>query len=124
MNHLQKQAAKLAESDEARRIFAAEFGDKLPEGLASFATITDVAMCFIHTGHSPDDRQRALALIGDVFGRTGWTQELNYDRKTYNWKRVISGVLVQITNAESAPVETTKEVPPNKFPLQLVEATA
>lgn len=122
MNHLQTQAVKIAASNALLAAFADKFGDKLPEGLAGFSKVSDEPRLFISTGWNDADRQRSLALVGEVFGREGWTQELSYDRKTYNWKREVDGVQVHINSAEIVPVEKNDQpVHPAKFPLQLTD---
>lgn len=120
MNHLKSELGKLQSFFDIANAFADKYGDKLPEGLASISVFSTGATCSILTGWSEENRIKALALVGDVLGRTGWTQTLGYDRTHYNWDIVIDGIKVHIDRAEQVPAEREAQpVPPTKFPLQL-----
>lgn len=105
--------------------FAEKFGPLIPNGVASISLdyFTGTApMCSISTGFSADDRVKALALAGEVFGPQGWTKALNQDRTHYHWNRTINGVAVTIYQAEVIPSESENQpVPPSAFPLLLKE---
>ncbi len=123
MNYLQKQfSAQTAHLDTAKA-FVDKFGDKLPEGTASLNCVPisgSPPSCYLSVGYSEGDRQKALALFGDVFGRTGWVQKLSFDKASYDWEMVVDGVLLHISRAEKVPTERENiPVPPTKFPLQL-----
>lgn len=123
MNPLQTGIEKQKSCIATAEAFAAKFGDKLPEGVAHIDFVMmGSATCYLRVGYTESDRQRALALFGDVFGREGWTQALNYDRQSYDWSREIDGVKLFISKAETIPAEPSREVPPTKFPLQLKDA--
>jgi hypothetical protein len=106
--------------------FSDQFAEKLPAGVAGIM-IGDSGkpLCCISTGYSPEDRTRALALAGDVFGTNGWTKTASYDKEFYHWKREIDGVEVTIYHAEPIPMESDKQpVPPAAFPIMLKEVAA
>jgi hypothetical protein len=123
MTYLQTQAAKLVKSSEIATKFADKYGDRLPEGLADLGVGSMYPTLYISTGYSEQNRIKALTLIGEVFGRDGWTQHLNFDRTSYNWKRTLDGVFITIGPAEKIPTEIdARPVPPSKFPIQLTDA--
>lgn len=123
MNYLKSEIETLQSFFDTALAFADKYGDKLPQGLASISVFSTGAMVTISTGWSEENRVKALALVGDVLGRTGWTQTLGYDRAHYNWDITIDGVKVHIERAEQVPTEReARLVPPTKFPLQLEDS--
>lgn len=122
--YMAEKAAKFTAAAATLAAFLERYGDQLPDGIG-YVSISHEAIpeCNLGTGNTPDDRNRSLALVGDVFGRDGWEGEMRYNRDGYNWTRTILGVLVTIQNAEMMPPPVPKmPVPPHKFPLQLADA--
>lgn len=66
--------------------------------------------------------QQHLALVGEVFGREGWTRKVSYFGKNYHWTRTIDEVHIRIDDAEEIPVANDSPVPAKAFPLQITEA--
>lgn len=107
-------------------IFVLKYGDKLPDGLGgfwtgSFGTSFDIAL----RSRSDDDRQKALTLLGEVFGRAGWLATMNqsgYGFHGFDWSKTVDGVKVKIEGAQRFDQPESFPVDPRSFPLQLEDA--
>jgi hypothetical protein len=64
---------------------------------------------------------RDAALFGETFGRSGWTRELGYSGRDFNWNKEVDGVRVAIYNAEKCDLNNTP-VPEKAFPVLIKDA--
>lgn len=126
MNTLQKYVADSAANLTLAQAFADKFGDKLPKEVAAIHGVNcfGAPECSISTGYYPDDRLRALSLVGDVFGRDGWKRLKDYGNETFSWSKTVDGVRVLVPRVENIEIPLNDSpVPVNAFPLQLAETT-
>ncbi len=66
------------------------------------------------------ERDAALAKIGEMLGRSGWTKKANGFDASFRYKREIDGVKVLIEGAEMLSVlEGEIPVPQSAFPIML-----
>lgn len=98
---------------------------KLPNGLGSlyigcFGAHYDVNLCH----RNDDDRNKALAHMGEVFGRSGWEAKLNvsYNFHGFAWTKTVDGVRVKIEGAQKIDQPQSFPVDPKQFPLQIEDA--
>lgn len=109
-----KEATKVAE------LFAIKYSAKLPDGLGNFATGSYGTTFNIYLkGRDEEDRQRALLILGDVFGRAGWIATPAYSNDGFHWGQKIDNVQVDITYAQEVNTPKTFPVAPNQFPIQI-----
>lgn len=110
---------------EIAEVFVLKYDAKLPEGLGSLMISNEGVQYFIHlTGKTDDDRQRALSVLGDVFGRSDWSATATYNRRGYDWGKRLDGVRLHIFEAQKTDEPDSFPVDPKQFPLQLEDATA
>jgi hypothetical protein len=104
-------------------LFRIKYDAKLPLGLGTFSIYSN--SCNFHIGLTyvnPDDRQRALAVTGDVFGRGDWVARACYNNDGFDWTKTLDGVTITITKAQVLDSPRTFPVDPLAFPLQLEES--
>lgn len=118
---------KLAQSIERCRtqlavaeLFALKYDSKLPDGLGSlwtgsFGTRFDISL----RGRSQSDRDKALSLLGEVFGRGGWEAKISFNHDYFDWSQRIDGVEIKIEGAQPTGQPKSFPVDPKQFPLQL-----
>lgn len=127
---MKNQLAKLTTNLAMLTAFVDAYADKLPEHFGHIDindTVTGTASFRLHLGSSAgcdaQERDRALSLIGDTFGRNGWTKGLNCRCDAFDWSQDFNGVLVTIFSAEPIPQALGKmPVPASAFPIQLEDA--
>ena len=121
-NHLKTQTEKWTSMLHIAESFAEKFGEQLPEGLASITVFGATPELYVSSGYSTDDRNRVLLLIGDLFGRSGWSRSVDYGRESFSWKKIVDGVSIVLSRVESVEIPADKSpVPPAAFPLQLAD---
>jgi hypothetical protein len=124
-NALAQHALKYSIGAASLTEFAAKFGEQLPAvACGCMVSYDGIPSVTLYTGNTSDDKDKALSLYGDVFGRDGWmAEESQTYRGTFNWSKTIDGVPVTILHAEQLPPKPTAiPVPPSKFPIQLADA--
>lgn len=123
---IHEQLSKLKQSVGVLDAFISEYGDQLPDGLGTIDLgfgVDPVPRYGIYlTSKVERDRLRALQVLGDVFGRNDWTSKPSYDSRSFDWKKVLSGVEISIAGAETLPPLQSMPVPASKFPIQLEDA--
>lgn len=133
MNPIQDSIAKLSIALDTARAFAAEYDPKIPEGFPGIIgySIGGKIRFYCAAPYSYGDkeeearnRETLLAGAGELFGKTGWTRELNCDNTKYHWQREILGVLVHLEDAEVIPPPPAGKVPASAFPVLLKDASA
>jgi len=102
--------------------FLTRHSSKFPEELSMYFQV-DGCSVSIHM-HSEAERAAALAIVGEVFGRSDWQAELDYRGKFYDWDKEIDGVRVRIVSAQGTGVKEKFPVNPKLFPLQLSEVAS
>lgn len=71
------------------------------------------------------ERIKALVLLGEVFGRDGWTIEEDRSAEADDWTRTIDEVIVTIYGAEQWPAKPKDRlVPITKWPIALMETNS
>lgn len=68
------------------------------------------------------NREKALTLLGDVFGRNGWEAKLDYNGRYFDWRKDVDGVSICICSAKRAVKADTFPVPPSEFPILLQDS--
>lgn len=123
MKEIALEITKATKAVQTAEVFAAKYSAKLPDGLGAFACGNFGADFTIYLrGRSPSDRDKALILVGDVFGRGGWVAESAYGHDGFHWKQVVDGVAITIQYAQEIDSPKTFPVNPNQFPVQLENA--
>lgn len=108
----------------AAQAFADAFGSKLPDNFPGHLGM-EYGLIFgtsVPEHSERADAERLLALVGEVFGREGWTRKLSYDKTHFDWTRAIGGVAVCIGNVER--IDDPRDgspVLPGAFPILLAE---
>ncbi len=106
------------------RKFADKFGAQIPEevqgsfGFSEEPTYTYYLSSTLLNGEYVD-KDKVLALYGDVFGRNGWTAKPDNGCRNYDWYKVIEGVRVTLYAAKDMPSAVEYKVPPKDFPIML-----
>lgn len=108
--------------------FADKYGPKIPEGFpgdlsfwnCTFGGNPSYSMRIPKHFENGANRETLLATAGEIFGKDGWTRELNDDREAFDWKKTLDGIDLKISRAEliDDPRDKTP-VRPNEFPLLL-----
>lgn len=102
----------------------------LPENLPAYCVIVcaDAIPCItfsINSAPNSAGREQLLALAGQLFGTDGWTKELGYGNKFFNWRKEWKGIHLQLSDAERVPLPQDKvPVRPTEFPILLTNAEA
>ena len=78
-------------------MFVLKYDAKLPDGLgdlyvSGYGVHYDVTL----TSRNEENRNRALAHMGDVFGRGGWEAEIDHCGRHFNWSKQVDGVTLKI----------------------------
>jgi len=88
---------------ECGELFFLKYHAKLPQDLGclyvgGFGAHYDVSL----KHRSRDDRNKALAHLGEVFGRSGWEAKMStgYQFHGFDWKKEVDGVWVKIEGAQ------------------------
>lgn len=125
MTTLQTQLAAYERGLATMRQFVAEYDSKIPDGLGfSYVDKDDAAFMVNLAYRSETDRQRALQVMGDLFGRDGWTAKPDHNNKAFDWNKTLdTGMRLAIYGAEKLPELVPMLVPPSKFPIQLEDET-
>lgn len=126
MTNHQQAIAECRAALEAAEIFLLKYESKLPEGLGSlyvggFGAHFDVGL--MH--RNDEERNKALAYMGDTFGRSGWEAKLvtGYSQfDGFNWTKEVDGVRVKIEGAQKLDQPKSFPVDPKQFPIQLEDA--
>lgn len=63
-------------------------------------------------------------LAGEIFGKDGWTAELERysSPPSYFWSKEIDGVTIRMANMQEIPLPQTKPVAVRDWPIQITEA--
>lgn len=132
MQHIELTLSRVAEGIAIAKAFLDKFSQDAPAGFPATLAFDykgkpHVSLCMPSTDdkwseETEDNRQKLLAAAGDLFGRQGWTRDLNYDKTGYDWLQTIDGVAVKIANAERREdPRTGTPVPPTLFPVLLMD---
>lgn len=116
MQHVINQAQ---ESVKVMELFALKYGAKLPKELVRFSLSVPRPFCFIRLGYTNEDRDRALSVVGEVFGRADWTASRDRHNDCFNWDKTLDGVNIYISGAQKFDQPEKFPVDPKQFPLQL-----
>lgn len=119
------------------REFCSQFDSKIPEDFFTpsitfnFCNTVDGDIkdqskfhLVCHLNYVTDqDRDRALTLMGDLFGRHGWTASQtnsSYERPRLDWTKEVMGIPITIYGAKFLPKQPD-EIPvmPSEFPVLL-----
>lgn len=103
--------------------FVAKYSEalKLPDNMAQISLSGDFTQCTIFANWAPneDGRQRILSVVGEAFGRDGWTRKPEVYNGTFNWLKTLDGVHVTVQSAQKMPEAEESPVYPNEFPIML-----
>lgn len=136
---LQDQTNAFSAALETLKNFSWLYNNKIPEGLVSMSLYVvqeyrvdgpSTPLGKVHANISlscqvDSERDRALTLLGDVFGRHGWTAKRNGSayQPGYDWSKELQGVKITITSAKMLPKERDDiPVAPQEFPVLLHDA--
>lgn len=120
MNQIQSDLDRIASTVQILADFVGKYGEKIPDGLATIALGAKPSFTIDLDFASPEDRERALAIVGDILGRNGWeAKQSTYKYNSINWMRDIAGVACRIDGAEMLPPIMDHLVDPKEFPLML-----
>lgn len=109
-------------------VFLTKYDDLLPLdfGSVSISSIYNHPTCVFCLPTDDRDtegnREKALTLLGDVFGRNGWEAKLDYNGRYFNWRKDVDGVSICICSAKRAVKANTFPVPPSEFPILLQDS--
>lgn len=96
--------------------FLQKYDELLPEDFGNISVEHEMHITF----HCSNDlREQQLELLGRVFGRNGWTAELEYYGKFFNWSKELDGVKLIIYCAQNSTTPEKFPVDPKQFPIQL-----
>ncbi len=121
-NKLEKQYDGMKAELEKLRAFLDSYGSKIPDGLGNISLYNRAEFAVMLSHRANSDRDRALQVVGDIFGREGWTAKPEYGGQSFDWTKEIDGVRLNIYGAETLPKLEPMPVPPSKFPLQLADS--
>lgn len=123
MSYLKKQLTEWRASADLLDAFDQAYGANIPDGLVFGSLTCSVPAITLSIGHSPEDRNKALTLYGDLFGRSGWEMTPScMNRNSFDWEKTIDGVKLVIYGAEAFPERDRRvPVPPAKFPIQIAD---
>ncbi len=124
---LQEKAEQFAANTQTFLNFISKFQHLIPEEVQDRMTVglEPEPRLSIQCAYMCEENISAtLALIGKVFGATGWLAKLDSSDNTYDWKRTIDGIKITIYSAEKAPPSLEVPVSPNKFPVMLEEVSS
>ena len=120
---MKDQIAEFRKHVETLEAFSAKYADRFPPEVKPLGSFHGPEIR-VWAGEpfvpNEDGHQRVIALIGEVFGRGGWTRKLNACKTHFSWVQIIDGVKVTVDDAE--PVEIRGDntpVHPTEFPLLL-----
>lgn len=99
---------------QARLNLAQTFLDKYSAALEKSDAMLNVEASMLFA--TQDD----AALLGTVFGKSGWTRELSYDGTSFHWIKTVDGISIRIANVEDMELNNTP-VPEKAFPILLNE---
>lgn len=101
--------------------FVKVYGELLPDTFGYFTIRSDYCIYTVSlTYESDSNKERALALIGDLFGTKGWTSKPDAENRNFDWFKLLPcGVKVKIYGAAKMPEYVEQPVPPTAFPLAL-----
>lgn len=103
-------------------LFLTKYDSKLPEGLGTIIVNNDsVVFIVMLYRRAAYDTNKALTVLGDVFGRADWQAQMNYSHDAFDWSKVVDGVTLRILNAQTIDQPKAFPVNPNQFPIQLAE---
>lgn len=122
-----KELKQFEENLSILKAFCHKYGDKLPELLVSLSgnMSGEQPYASAYLRYSDDEtRDRALQLLGELFGRQGWTGKQDRGDEYHDWFKIIDSVKFTIYGAkQSPPTPPEYKVQPTEFPL-LLEATS
>lgn len=110
----------------AGEMFLLKYDAKLPPDLGLLCVGGFGAHFDVNLMHRDQcDRDKALAHLGEVFGRSGWEAKLSagyHQFHGYDWRKEVDGVLIQIEGAQPTGQPKSFPVDPKQFPLQIEDA--
>lgn len=116
---IQKTREQLRNLEEFNRKYTISLPDEL-WGFSFYGSGCDLT---IRANDAPneDGRAKILSVVGDTFGRYGWTAVpcVSYGSHHYNWVQEFNGIKVVVNEAELMPKFEEFSVPPQKFPVLL-----
>lgn len=123
MSKFQKAIHETRNALAVAEIFALKYEAKLPEELgeiyiASFGVHYDIRL----STRDDHNRNKALAHLGEVFGRSGWESTLAYGARYFDWQKELDGVKINIQGAQMMNQPDRFPVDPKQFPLQIEDA--
>jgi len=110
---------------EIAEIFVSKYDAKLPEDLGRLYILCGTAQYDVGLrGRTEEERNTALAYLGDTFGRGGWEANVStgYNFHGYDWSKKVDGVYLKIEGAQPTGQPQSFPVDPKQFPLQLEDA--
>lgn len=111
-----------ASADRAE-LFLLKYESKLPEELGFIQIHSERACYHVLLDHrNENDRNKALAHLGDTFGRADWQAEANYNNTAFNWSKEVDDVQIRISGAQPTGQPQSFPVDPKQFPIQLEDA--
>lgn len=121
---MQEQIQKQKELLRNTELFVIKYDSKIPKGLGMLIFGVDYVCFYVSLdGKTDSDRNRALAVMGDIFGRGGWDAQLEYRGRHFDWSKMLDSVSVKISCAQPIGKPEKFPVDPKSFPLQLEEDT-
>lgn len=122
-NQIQNDMEAIASNTQIMADFVAKYGAAIPDGLANLSCSTKPRLSIDLDYQDAKNTERALATIGEIFGRSGWTSKQNaYKSNHRDWEKTIDGVFIKVDGAEKFPAAEERLVAPVEFPLMLTEA--
>lgn len=92
--------------------FLTKYGEKLAKAERTYLWVSDSG---VNLSIHPED----CAIIGEVFGKSGWTRKMNgYRGEKFDWHKTVDGVKITIHDAEDCDLNDSP-VPEKAFPILL-----
>jgi hypothetical protein len=120
---LQKSLAQTKEQVKLAELFLIKYCSKLPDGMGTLSIGQNSFTYAVNLGYkTEDDRNKALTIMGDVFGRADWVAKITYNRDGYDWSKKLDGCSLYIFEAQKLSAPQDFPVNPTQFPIQLTDA--
>jgi hypothetical protein len=121
MTTFAQQIADAEAAIEVVKLFLLKYESKIPAGMGNIDVASKSFFVFLN-GRSDNDRTRALTVMGDVFGRSGWSSTFDRYDASYNWSKTVDGVKLSIQSAQKPNQPDSFPVDPKQFPIQIEDA--
>lgn len=119
---MKDQVNKLVNDVQTLVAFSAKYADKMQDHSVTVLVMDGPGLSF-YAPYSEDKKLALQYFVGETFGREGWTKQLTYGSRYFDWTKEVDGVTICLSSIEPLNLPKDQPVRPTEFPLALPTPT-